>query len=334
MNKRFISVLVFAFVVAAGASLTVYRLLIGHIDTTAAAQVAKVLVAARNLEAGTILSPRDFQAAPWVGDVPEGAFLKVADLPGRAVATPIYGGEPITERRLGPKGSGGGLASTIPPGMRAAAIRVNDVVGVAGFVVPGAHVDVLVSGGGANSSAGVGAGGVLSALGLPSVSIPTGAATGPGGTHTLLQNILVLSAGQDFKQDAEGKPVSVQVVNLLVTPVQAEMLSLASSQLTVQLVLRNPVDTVIANTRGVTMSNIFSAEELSEKAGSVPVAAPSQSEGRPAGTRVAGLRQGRSGGAAAQPAGPTEVRQPEVRKMEIIAGGKRTDVALQLAGAN
>ena len=333
MNKRFISVLVFAFVVAAGASLTVYRLLIGHINTSAAAQVAKVLVAARNLEAGTILSPRDFQPAPWVGDVPEGAFLKVTDLPGRAVATPIYGGEPITEKRLGPKGSGGGLASTIPPGMRAAAIRVNDVVGVAGFVVPGAHVDVLVSGGGGGGLAG-GGGGVLSTLGLAPVSIPTGAATGQGGTHTLLQNILVLSAGQDFKQDAEGKPVTVQVVNLLVTPVQAEMLSLASNQLTVQLVLRNPVDTGIANTRGVTMSNLFSVEEQSEKPAPLPVAAPLQREGRPAGTRVAAVRQARSGVVAVQSVRTADAPQSEPRKMEIIEGSKRTDVALQLAGAN
>ena len=105
--------------------------------------------------------------------------------------------------------------------MRAVAIRVNDVAGVAGFVTPGMRVDVLISGapGATNTSA---------ALGMQS--------------KTMLQNLEVLSAGQDFKKDAEGKPITVQVVNLLVTPEQAEMLSLASTQTTIQLVLRNPLD--------------------------------------------------------------------------------------------
>ena len=119
------------------------------------------------------------------------------------------------------KGAGGGLASMIPEGMRAVAMRVNEVVGVAGFVTPGMRVDVLISGtpGATNTSA---------ALGVQ--------------TKTMLQNMEVLSAGQDFKKDAEGKPIAVQVVNLLVTPEQAEMLSLASTQTTIQLVLRNPLD--------------------------------------------------------------------------------------------
>lgn len=360
MNKRFISVLVFAFVVAAGASLTVYRLLIGRINTNAAAQTVKILVASRNLQAGAILSARDLQPAPWLGDIPEGAFLNAADLPGRAVATPIYSGEPLTEKRLGSKGSGGGLASTIPTGMRAAAIRVNDLVGVAGFVVPGAHVDVLVSGGGSNGSSlgGIG-GGVLSSLGLPSLSIPTGAPSGPSGTHTLLQNILVLSAGQDFRQDSEGKPVSAQVVNLLVTPVQAEMLSLASNQLTLQLVLRNPVDTGITNTPGVTMSNIFTAEELAEKMPPVrmpsygpslpgpstlpttarPATGGSRSdqvpEAKPVGTKLASVRPASQIMPAKQARQAPEASRPtEPSRMEIIEGSKRTDVALQGTGAN
>lgn len=358
MNKRFISVLVFAFVVAAGASLTVYRLLIGHINTNAAAQTLKILVASRNLQAGAILSARDVQPAPWLGDIPEGAFLNAAELPGRAVATPIYSGEPVTEKRLGPKGSGGGLASTIPPGMRAAAIRVNDVVGVAGFVVPGSHVDILVSGGGSNSTSvgGIG-GGVLSSLGLPSLSIPTGAPTGPSGTHTLLQNILVLSAGQDFKQDSEGKPVSAQVVNLLVTPVQAEMLSLASNQLTLQLVLRNPVDNGVTNTPGVNMSNIFTAEELAEKAAAIPLPPPSspgpattpaslkpapggtrpeqQPTPKTAATRLASVRPVSQVIPTKQAAKVTEPQAPaEPPRMEIIEGSKRTDVALPGTGAN
>ncbi len=320
MNKRFISVLVFAFFVATGASVTVYRLMIGRMNSDAAALATKILVATRNLEAGALLAARDFQETAWSGDIPEGAFLKGTDLTGRAVATPIYSGEPITEKRLGPKGSGGGLAATIPPGMRAAAIRVNDVAGVAGFVVPGAHVDVLVSSNGGSSSS-IGGSGLLSTLGLPSLSIPTGAANNDaGGTHTLLQNILVLSAGQDFRQDAEGKPVNAQVVNLLVTPLQAEMLSLASNQMLMQLVLRNPVDSGRAATRGVTMSNIFSVQDQ---------APPSPA---PAGTPASG---GGSNTPARAPrkvvAGNTTVAPAEPPHMEIIEGSKRTEVALQFA---
>ena len=117
--------------------------------------------------------------------------------------------------------------------MRAVAIRVNEIVGVAGFVVPGMRVDVLISGS------------------------PPGAAALGGVTKTLLQNLEVLSAGQNFQKDAEGKPVSVQVVNLLVTPEQAEMLSLASTQTTIQLVLRNPLDNDVAKTTGSAVSQLF-----------------------------------------------------------------------------
>src|ERR1019366_5349218 len=128
----------------------------------------------------------------------------------------------------------GGLAATIPPGMRAVAVRVNDIVGVAGFVGPGTRVEVLIAG------------------------VPPGpqAPNGPK-VKTLLQNIEVLSAGQNYQKDAEGKPVVVPVVNLLVTPEQAEVLSLASSQTHIQLVLRNRLDTQQAKTTGTAMSTLF-----------------------------------------------------------------------------
>ena len=122
----------------------------------------------------------------------------------------------------------------IPPGMRAVAVRVNEVVGVAGFVVPGMRVDVLISGnkpGGDNELGTV--------------------------TKTLLQNLEVLSAGQDYKKDAEGKPIAVQVVNMLVTPEQAEQLSLASNQTAIQLILRNPLDHDVAKTPGTALSYLF-----------------------------------------------------------------------------
>src|SRR5262249_42937589 len=163
---------------------------------------------------------------------------------GRGVVAQIFQGEPILENRLASAGSGGGMAATIRPGMRACAVRVDDVVGVAGFVLPGMRVDVLVSGSGPGAAA----------------------AQGPR-VKTLLQNIEVLSAGGNIQKDAEGKPVQAQVVNLLVTPEQAELLSLASNQTRIQLVLRNPLDTDTPKTPGFAVANLFgdSAPKPSER---------------------------------------------------------------------
>jgi pilus assembly protein CpaB len=236
MNKRFVGVLVFAFVVALGFSTVFYRLLVHQSQTTNAARTTvRLALATKQLEVGSILRDEDVKIEDWPGAVPAGATARSQDLVGRGVTTTIYAREPIIESRLAPKGAGGGLAAMIPQGMRAVAVRVNEVVGVAGFVVPGLHVDVLISG---NSPGGNGNLGTL--------------------TKTMLQNIEVLSAGQDFKKDAEGKPVMVQVVNLLVTPEQAEQLSLASNQTTIQLILRNPLDRQMTQTPGAAMSNLFS----------------------------------------------------------------------------
>jgi pilus assembly protein CpaB len=166
---------------------------------------------------GNVIRDGDIALADWRGEVPTGASSHKQDFIGRGVTTKIYAREAILDSRLAPKGAGGGLAATIPNGMRAVAVAVNEVVGVAGFAVAGMHVDVLISG------------------------TPPSGTGGLGTQRTLLQNIEVLSAGQDFKKDSEGKPIAVQVVNLLVTPEQAEQLSLASHQTTIQLVLRNPL---------------------------------------------------------------------------------------------
>lgn len=234
MNQRFVSVLIFAFLVAGGASLMLYRLMAARMPTRPAVATTKVVVAAGNLELGRLIRATDLKTRDWTGALPAGALTKTEDIVGRGVISAVYGGEVILENRLAPKGAGAGLASMIPEGMRAVAVRVNEVVGVAGFVVPGMRVDVLISG-------------------------------NPGGrggsvTRTLLQNIQVLSAGQEFKKDAEGKPISVQVVNLLVSPAEAEMLSLAANQTSIQLVLRNPLDTKVAQTPGTGFNKLFAGQ--------------------------------------------------------------------------
>jgi|SRR5579872_6133475 len=247
MNQRLFSVLIFAFVVSAGASLLLYRLIASRVTANAKQPTAQVIVASRNLELGTLLRESDLKTGDWSGAVPQGALLRKDDVVGRGVMASIYEGEPIIESRLAPKGAGAGLAATIPAGMRAVAVRVNEVVGVAGFVVPGMRVDILISGNPPGGSSAVG-----------TVS------------RTLLQNIEVLSAGQNFQKDAEGKPVSVQVVNLLVTPDQAEVLSLASNETRIQLVLRNPLDTQTAKTPGVALVTLYGGVVKPPE----PVAAP------------------------------------------------------------
>lgn len=234
MNQRLFSVLIFAFVVSAGASLLLYRLIASRVTATAKAPTTQVLVAAHNLELGILIRESDLKMADFSGTLPRGALLRKEDVVGRGVISTIYEGEPVMENRLAAKGAGAGLAATIPAGMRAVAVRVNEVVGVSGFVVPGMRVDVLIAGSPPNAKADVG-----------TVS------------KTLLQNIEVLSAGQNFQKDSEGKAVQVQVVNLLVTPEQAEILALASNETRIQLVLRNPLDTQTTKTTGVALAGIF-----------------------------------------------------------------------------
>jgi pilus assembly protein CpaB len=195
----------------------------------------RVLLAARDLEIGTVIHQADLKAGEWVGVLPKGALVKAEAVVGRGVVSRLYEDEAVLESRLAPVGSGGGLAATIKPGMRACAVKVDDVVGVAGFVLPGMRVDVLVSGNGP---------------GVPANDGPK--------VKTLLQNIEVLSAGTNIQKDNEGKPVSVQVVNLLVTPEQAQLLSLASNQAKLQLVLRNPLDTETPKTPSIAMASVFS----------------------------------------------------------------------------
>jgi pilus assembly protein CpaB len=173
--------------------------------------------------------------------------------------------------RLAAPGAGGGLAATIRPGMRACAVKVNDVVGVAGFATPGMRVDVLITGN-------------------PPGSNPTAVPR----VRTILQNIEVLSAGTDISKDAEGKPQQVQVVNLLVTPEQAELLSLAGNETHIQLVLRNPLDTKFSQTQGTSVASLF---------GDAPAKAQP----------------------AAAPRRPVVKEPPRVYMVEVINGSKRSE---------
>ena len=243
MNRRLVGVFAFALAVASATSFIVYRLILSHVQAPVAARAVipanTLLVASRDLQVGALIRDSDVQLIAWPGEVPKDAIKVRADIVGRGVTSPVFEKEPFPEQRLAPRGAGAGLASTIPVGKRAVALRVNDVVGLAGFVLPGMHVDVLIA----------------------------GSAPGEGnlnGTRcrTVLQNIEVLSAGQHLEKSLEGKPDPVEVVNLLVTPDEAEVLNLASTETKVQLVLRNPLDTEEQVTHGTSLTSLFGQREI------------------------------------------------------------------------
>jgi pilus assembly protein CpaB len=238
MNRRLSIILLSALVIALISTYLVVRMVGARINIAKPQATTSVVAAAKDLKIGMILAPADLTSVQVVGQVPPGAILDKKNAIGRGVVANIYSGEAILDSRLAPLGSGGGLAATIKEGMRACAIKVDEVVGVAGFVTPGMRVDVLVSG-------------------VP----PNSSGNQETQTRTLLQNIEVLSAGQDIQKDAEGKPQSVQVVNLLVTPEQAQILALASNQMKIQLVLRNPLDTSTVTVPDTAMTNLFGGQK-------------------------------------------------------------------------
>src|SRR5579863_10766687 len=147
MKKRLIAVLGFALAVSAGAAFVLYQLIASRITVGASSKpvTAKVLVAARDLETGALIQERDVRTQEYLTP-PPGAILKKEDIIDRGVTAPIHEDAPFYEASLAPKGAGAGFASTIPAGMRAFAVHVNEVVGVAGFAVAGMRVDLLVSG--------------------------------------------------------------------------------------------------------------------------------------------------------------------------------------------
>jgi pilus assembly protein CpaB len=159
----------------------------------------------------------------------------------RPVIGNILAEEPLSEGRLALRGSGVGLAPVIPVGMRAVTVRVNDVVGVAGFVLPGMRVDVLITGHPPNNPTTV--------------------------TKTVLQNKLVLSAGQTMQTDGAGKPVDAPNVTVLVTPAEAELLTLAGNEGRIQLVLRNGGDQNIEKTEGLSLSSLYGSHSRAAAGG-------------------------------------------------------------------
>ena len=233
VDRRFTIVIGISLVWAFLVSAVFYRVASSSGGRQPANQSRKpVVIAAQALPLGTLIKPEAVKLSALPESLfPGGGFSKVEDVLERPVISPIQAGEPVVEARLAARGSGGGLSPLIPLGMRAISVRVNDVVGVAGFVLPGMRVDVLVTG-----------------------SPPGNQDTR---TTTVLQNITVLSVGQTIQVDAKSQAINAPVVTLLVTPEQAEALTLANNQGHIQLVLRNSTDHSTAATSGRQLHDLY-----------------------------------------------------------------------------
>jgi pilus assembly protein CpaB len=200
--------------------------------TPESSERTQVAVAARDLEMGALLQASDVALLDWPADMlPIGYAATTADLVGRGLTVPMRANEPILGSKLADREAGGGLPMLIPDGMRAVSVRVDEVIQVAGFVTPGTLVDVLV----------------------------TLTAEGPAQTRTILQNIQALAAGQTIARDIEGKPQTVGVITLLVTPEQAERLTLGASEGRIQLALRNSMDGREVGTPGARVASLVGA---------------------------------------------------------------------------
>ena len=194
----------------------------------ASMKTQSVVVAAADLQLGKELKPEDVRMIQFPeGSVPMGTFTSADDIMGRGVISPIVQNEPILSAKLASKEAGFGLPPIIPPGMRAVSVRVNDVVGVAGYVLPGTRVDVVAT--------------VNPTQNQIDVT-----------SKVVLANVQVLTSGTKIEQDGDkGKPMEVSVVTLLVDPSEAERLTLASTEGKIQLALRNPLDKTAPVTAGV-----------------------------------------------------------------------------------
>ncbi|MHB1674170.1 MAG: Flp pilus assembly protein CpaB [Acidobacteriaceae bacterium] len=228
MNKRRLSTaFLIALAVSGACTFLLSRKLHFH---SAAVPTEEYVAAAAPLEAGEVLQADKLKTVSWPVSIPlVGAYLKPQDVIGRSLLYPLAEGAPILDRDLAIPGTG--LTTKIPDGMRALALRSDEVVGVAGFLFPGSHVDVLVT--------------------YRSASAPEPS------TATVLQNVEVLAAGSQVQPNLDGRPSSVNVVTVLVTPNDAERVVLASTQGTIHFVLRNSADQGEADNPPVELSQLI-----------------------------------------------------------------------------
>jgi pilus assembly protein CpaB len=242
MNRqsRTLVVVCASLLLAAIASFALYRV-VQHLPVRQV-EVASttVVVAAQEIPVGTVLDAKDLRTVAWPSRNPvPGAVSDPAMLIGRGVIEPIGEHEPITMTKVADPSAGGGLPPIIPAGLRAISVRVNEVIGVAGFVVPGTRVDVVVT-------------------------VDKDQAGRDPMTRTVVSNVQVLTAGSRFDQEKakkDGKPIQTSVVTLMVLPGDAEKIALAQNEGKLTLVLRNPLDVAPTETRGVRLASLMSTPD-------------------------------------------------------------------------
>jgi len=233
MKNRMLILTVVALALSVAVAYYAYRLLQNRLSPSD--ETTQIVVALEKLPLGSRVTEQQLRLTPWPKATPlEGSFAEPRDVVGRGVVVPMAPNEPVLESKLAPKEAGVGLTTTIPEGMRAVSVKVNDVSGVAGFVTPGTRVDVI-------------------AIGSPS---------GDGKSQiskVFLENVQVLAAGQNVQRDEKGQPqANVQVVTLLVSPEDAQKIALATaSESRIQLALRNPMDQIDANPNAVNKSSLY-----------------------------------------------------------------------------
>ena len=234
MRSRIFAVLAIAVLAGGGLAYGTYNVINTQPVKTVSTPTTPVLVAAADLSLGAELRAEDVKVVNFPqGQAPDGAFTKATDIVGRGVISPMVRNEVVLPAKLASKEAGAGLPPVIPDGMRAVSVRVNEVIGVAGYVLPGTRVDVLVT------------------------ESPTDAHQDTT-TKVILSNVQVVTAGTRMEQDQDkGKPMQVTVVTLLVFPDQAERLALASTEGKIQLALRNPLDKGAPETPGIRPSTLL-----------------------------------------------------------------------------
>jgi len=206
------------------------------LDAKSGSGMTKVAVVSTDISLGQRLTPELVQLVDWPSSsVPPGAFQQIDGLDGRVLKTNMLRGEPVLQAKLAPVGTQGGLSAVIGEGKRAITVRVNDVIGVAGFALPGNYVDIIVN---------------------TQRELSNTTARDNSISKIVLERILVLAVAQEVGRD-DTKPRVVNAVTLEVTPQQAEKIDLARSVGTLSLVLRNQIDPMVADTEGVTKTSLL-----------------------------------------------------------------------------
>jgi pilus assembly protein CpaB len=247
MRSRIFAVLAIAILAGGGLAYGTYNFMQNQPAKQVSTPTQPIVVAAADLQLGAEVKKEDLAVVQFpAGKVPEGTFARVDEVVGRGLIVPIVKNEPILKAKLASKEAGSGLPPVIPEGMRAVSVRVNEIIGVAGYVLPGNRVDVVAT------------------------ASPTDARADTT-SKVVLSNVQVLTAGTRMEQNGDqSKPVQVTVVTLLVYPEQAERLALASTEGKIQLALRNPLDQGAPATPGIKTSGLM---------GSVPAAKVQQNAG-------------------------------------------------------